>query len=139
MLTYYMTPIVVNAQGSLSVLRAMTCSNSSNQDLREVSTVRQADTARYSLRVNLTTLFSGKVYRGSNPKTPNSVTTGSVKDAIYVWTLSLDDQDLFDNAPLWKDSIQVNVDPIVNTRFDCFVPLALIRCLHQFGVVEQLV
>lgn len=135
MVSYYMTPVSIDAQGQIVIVRAMTTSNASNQDLREVSTIRQIDTARQSLRSYLVGLFSGKSYRTSTPKTPNTVTTRSVKDAIYVWALSLDDQDLFDDAPKWKDAIAVNVNAINNTRFDAFVPLAIIRNLHQLGVV----
>lgn len=137
MLSYYMTPIVADAQGNLVILRSMTTSNSSNQDLRETSTIRQLDTARQSLRVALSTSFTGRSYRASNPKTPNTVTTGSVKQAIYVWARSLDDQDLFDDAEAWKDAIQVSVNALNNTRFDAYVPLAIIRNLHQIGAVLQ--
>lgn len=137
MLSYCMTPVSVDAQGNIAIVRAMTTSNASNQDLREVSTVRQVDTARQSLRVALTTSFTGKAYRSSAPKTPNTVTTSSVKDAIYVWALSLDDQDLFDDAAAYKDAIVVNVNALNNTRFDAFVPLAIIRNLHQIGAVLQ--
>lgn len=137
MLSYYMTPIAVDAQGALAIVRAMTTSNSSNLDLRETCTIRQIDTARYSLRQYLTTLFTGKTYRASNPKTPNTVTTGSVANAIYVWALDLDNQDLYDDAPRWKDAIRVSVNPLVPTRFDAYVPLAIVRALHQIGVVVQ--
>lgn len=133
--TYFLTPIVMNSRDELVVLRARTTSNAANQDLHEVSTIRQMDLARPSLNQRLITLFSGKSYRTSTPKTPNTVTTTSVRDAVYVWTREQDDQDLFDNAAAWKDAIQVNVNGSVNTRFDIYVPFPLIRNLHQLGVV----
>lgn len=135
--SYYMSPITVDSQGNLCVMRSMTCSNASNQDLRETCTIRQIDTARLSLRQYLVALFSGKSYRASNPKTPNTVTTRSVKDAAYVWMRQLDDADLFDDATEWKSAVQCNVNAINNTRFDLYVPLAVIRALHQLGVVLQ--
>lgn len=135
--TYYMTPIVVNQQNQLTVLRATTTFSGQNQDLAEVSTMRQLDTARPALRNRLQGLFTGTSYRASNttPKTPNTVTDGSIKDAIYIWMRELDDQDLFDDAEAWKDALKVNTDPSVNTKKNVFVPLAIIRNLHQLGAV----
>lgn len=135
--SYYMSPIITDAQGNLAVLTSKTTSNASNQDLRESATIRQIDTARGSLRQWLVDRFTGRSYRASTPKTPNTVTTTSVANAAYVWARSLDDQDLFDDAAKWKDAFVCNVNPVVSTRFDLFVPLAIIRMLHQTGVVLQ--
>ncbi len=134
MKTYYMTPIIANSRAQLTVLRATTSSNASNQDLHELSTMRQVDRARPALNQRLVDLFTGKAYRRSTPKTPQTVTTGSVKDAVYVWCTEQDDQDLFDDAASVKDAIKVQVDAVVSTRFDVYVPFNLIRNLHQLGV-----
>lgn len=135
MRTSYLTPLTVNSRGELVILRAVTTSNAANQDLHEVSTIRQVAIARPKLNQRLISLFSGKSYRTSTPKTPNTVTPTSVKDASYVWIREQDDQDLFDNAPAWKDAIACNVDSVVNTRFNLYVPFAIIRNLHQIGSV----
>jgi hypothetical protein len=43
--------------------------------------------------------------------------------------------DLYDGADAFKDAFKANIDPVVPTRVNCFIPLAVIRSLHQLGIV----
>lgn len=133
MMSYYLTPVVVNSNSQLVVLRGRTTSNDANQDLWEWSTIKQLDAGRSALRTRLVSLFSGKSIRSSAPKSPNTVTVTSIKDAIFVFLSEQDDQDLFDDAAAVKDAIAVTQNPTVKTRCDIFVPWNLIRALHQLG------
>lgn len=135
--TYYLTPVSPDSRDNLVIVRPRTTSNASNQDLHEPSIIRQSDRFRHDLRQRLTDNFSGKNYRNSTPKTPNTITTSSVKDCVYVFCREKDDQDLFDDAEAFKDAISVEVDSIVNTRFNVYVPHAVIRSLYQLGVVQS--
>jgi len=136
LMTYYMTPIVVDSQSRLAVLRGRTTSNSATQDLWEWSFIRQMGYGRIQLRTYLQNLFSGKSFRRSGtPKTPNCFTTAGVKDAIYAFLRQLDDQDLYDGAEQYRDAIACNPNAIVPTRLDVFVPWAVIRPMHQIAPV----
>ena len=135
-MTYHLTPIVVDGNGNQVVLRGMTTSASSNMDLRELPVRKQLAYGRIQLRTRLTNLFQGKNFKASgDPKTPNTFTTDSVKTAIFELLQQLDNQDLFDGAQAVKSSISVAQDGTVRTRINVFVPWAVIRAIHQIGVV----
>ncbi len=135
MKTYFMTPIVVDATNRLTILRGVTTSNSSNELFAELCTPKQIANMRISLRQYLTPLFMKKSIKTSGePKTPNTFTTKSVRDAIVGWMQGLDDIDEFDGAEAAKGAVSVNVNPVVRSRLDVFVPLVLMRNIHQLGV-----
>lgn len=136
MSTYFMTVGLVNASGQLTIERPITCSNAANLDLHDLSTMRQIHTSRPNLNQFLTTLFTGKSFRANGvPRTSNTVTLQSIKDAITTWIQGLDDQDRFDGVDVWKSAINVAVDPVISGRVRAFVPYALIRPLYQLTPV----
>jgi len=136
--SYYMTVGMVDGAGYLTIERAVTTSNASNVDLHELSTFRQIHTSRPNLNQYLADRFTGKSLRVTGvPKTSNTVTPTSVRDAVFAWATGMDDQDRYDGAETWKASIACTVDPVYATRLRVFVPYAIIRNLHQLTPVIQ--
>jgi phage tail sheath gpL-like len=137
MKSYYQTPIVAKGASKV-ILRGVTSSSSANELFTEWATAKQLAYDRISLRQYLQGLFHGKNFKANSPaRTPNSITANSVRDAIYVWAKGLDDQDLFDGADAIKNSISVAQDSVVRSRLNIFVPLVLMRNIHQLGVVAS--
>ena len=134
--SYFMTVLVVDGGNRPVIERGMTCSSAANLDIRELSTIRQLHVARPNLNAYLSGLFFPKSLRVTGaPKTANTVTPTSVRDAVIVWAQALDDLDLFDGADSWKSQIQVSQDPTYATRLRIFIPLAIVRSLHQLTTV----
>jgi phage tail sheath gpL-like len=133
--SYGQTPIAVR-NGQKVIIRGVTSLLSSNELFNEWATAKQLAYDRISIRQYLQGLFTGKNFKANSPaRTPNSITTKSVRDAIYVWSKGLDDNDLLDGADAVKDAISVAQDSTVKSRLNIFVPLPLMRNLHQLGVV----
>ncbi len=141
MLTYYMTPLVVDEQSNtLQIMRACTTSNSADQRLQEVSVLQTLDYYRYDMNLFLRARFKQKNYKASGvPKTTNTVTADNIKDAIFEKITVWDDADLFDGALAVRDQIRVNQDALVPTRIDTFVPCKPPLPIHQISVVAGLV
>jgi phage tail sheath gpL-like len=135
--TYYMTPLVVDeAAGKLVVLSGKTTSASADLVLHDWGTIRHLDFLRAAFDARLSSLFKGaNLRRFGMPRTTNTVTVTNIRDAAFVLAVELDAVDLYDGADAFKDSFQANIDPIVPTRVDCFIPLAVLRSLHQLGIV----
>ncbi len=135
--TYYMTPLVVDeSAGALAVLSGKTTSAASDLVLHDWGTIRHLDYLRVAFNTRLWSLFQGvNLRRNGVPRTPNTATVDSIRDAAYVLAVELDAVDLYDGAEAFKDGFKANIDPIVPTRVDCFIPLAVIRSLHQLGIV----
>ena len=73
--------------------------------------------------------------RNGTPHTSNTVTVLSIRDAVFVRAVELDAVDLYDGAEDFKSAFTAEADPIVLGRVNVFIPLAVIRSLHQLGVV----
>jgi phage tail sheath gpL-like len=135
--TYYMTPLAVNeAAGALAVVSGKTTSSSSNAVLHDWGAIRHIDFLRGDFSANLTAKFSGvNLRRNGTPHTPNTVTINDIRDASFVRASQLDAVDLYDGAEAFKAGFTAEPDAIVPGRVNCFIPMALIRSLHQLGVV----
>ena len=132
-----MTPLVVDEwAGALAVLSGKTTSASTDLTLHDWGTIRHLDFLRAAFNARLTALFQGaNLRRNGPPRTPNTVTVQNIRDAAFVLAVELDAVDLYDGADAFKDAFKANIDPIVPTRVDCFIPMAVIRSLHQLGIV----
>lgn len=136
MQTYYMTVGMVDSAGYVTIERAMTCSNASNTDLHEVAVIRQVHTTRPALNQYLADRFTGKSLKTTGtPKTSNTVSPTSVRDAVVAFLQGLDDQDRYDGIDTYKSAVACTVDPSVSGRLRIFVPLAIVRSLHQLTPV----
>src|SRR5207253_9238940 len=94
------------------------------------------DVLRAAFTARLNSLFQGaNLRRYGTPRTTNTVTVDGIRDAAFVLAVELDAVDLYDGAEAFKDAFKANVDPVVPTRVNCFIPLAVIRSLHQLGIV----
>jgi phage tail sheath gpL-like len=135
--TYYLTPIAVSQSlGQLAVVSGKTTSSSADLTLHDWGTIRHLDYLRIAFNARLGALFSGvSIRRNGVPHTANTVTLTSIVDAAFVLAQQLDETDLFDGAAQFQSAFQANFDPVVPTRVDCFIPLAVIRSLHQLGIV----
>jgi phage tail sheath gpL-like len=135
--SYYMTPLVVDeAAGALVVLSGKTTSASEELLLHDWGTIRHLDYLRVAFTTRLSSLFKGaNLRRYGTPRTTNTITVDSIRDAAFVLAVELDAVDLYDGADAFKDGFKAEIDSVVPTRVRCFIPLAVIRSLHQLGVV----
>lgn len=135
--TYFLTPLAVSeVAGALAVVSGKTTSGSSNLLLHDWGTIRHIDFLRASFSARLTELFTGvNLRRNGTPHSPNTVTVTNIRDAAFVRASDLDAADLYDGAEAFKDAFTAEVDPVIPTRVNCFIPLAVVRSLHQIGVV----
>jgi phage tail sheath gpL-like len=135
--TYYMTPLAVNeSAGALVVVSGKTTSASANAILHDWGTIRHIDFLRQAFKARLSDLFSGvNLRRNGSPQTPNTVTVANIRDACVVLAVELDAIDLYDGAEEFKESFVAEADSILPGRVNCYVPLAVIRSLHQLGIV----
>ena len=73
--------------------------------------------------------------RNGPAHTPNVLTLDSIRDALIAEAARLDGLDLYDGIDAFKNAFQFNFDPNVPDRVNGYVPLAVIRSLHQLGLV----
>lgn len=139
--SYYLTPLVVDeASSTLQIMTARTTSNDADQRLHEVSVMMTLAYYRYDMNQFLRTRFRRKTYKAAGtPRTTNCITDDNVKDAMYERVVLWDDADLFDGAESIRDQIRVNVDPVVRTRINTFLPCKPPLPVHQISVVAGLV
>lgn len=135
--TYYMTPLAVDeVAGALAVVSGKSTSSSADLLLHDWGTILHLDYLRYAFNLRLWTLFEGtNIRRNGTPHTPNTITTDSIVDAAYVLARELDVLDLYDGAETFRDAFRAAFDSNVPTRVNCFIPMAVIRSLHQLGIV----
>jgi phage tail sheath gpL-like len=135
--TYYLTPLAVDeVAGALVIVSGKTTSASADLLLHDWGTILHLDYMRFAFNERLWTLFKGThIRRNGTPHTPNTITVQSIVDAAYVMAIELDAVDLYDGAEAFKAAFKANFDPFVPTRVNCFIPMAVIRSLHQLGIV----
>ena len=63
------------------------------------------------------------------------ITLDSIRDALIAEAARLDALDLYDGADAFKSAFQFNFDPNVPDRVNGYIPLAVIRSLHQLTLV----
>lgn len=133
--TYYMTPLAVDeVAGKLVVVSGKTTSNNANLVLHDWGSIRHIDFMRADFSSVLSTTFAGtNLRRYGVPNTPNTVTVTNIRDASYVEAVRLDAIDLYDGAETFKAAFTAEIDSVVPTRVNCFIPLAVIRSLHQIA------
>ena len=135
-MTYGLTPLVTSPTGVQTVVRAMTTMSTDNADLKELPVRKQLAFGRIQVRATCQRYFTGKNFKAnSGPKTPNCFGVANVRTAIFELLLALDNQDLYDGAVKFKDAISAEQDATVKTRINVFVPWAVMRAIHQGGVV----
>lgn len=134
--TYYMTPLAVDEiAGQLVVVSGKTTSASADATLHDWGVIRHIGFLRVSFSRRLSSLFAGKnLRRNGTPHTPNTVTVDNIRDAAIVLARELDLVDLYDGAEEFKSGFKAEADAVVPGRVNCFIPLAVVRSLHQLGV-----
>mgnify|MGYP001612031668 CR=1 FL=1 len=135
--TYFMTPLAVDEiAGTLDVVSGKTTSSSQDGTLHDWGTIRHIDFLRQSFSARLSSVFAGtNLRRNGTPHTANTVTVISIRDQAFLHATVLDAVDLYDGAEAFKDGFRAEPDAILPGRVNCFVPLAVIRSLHQIGAV----
>ena len=142
MLTYYMTPVALNeSAGALYIVRDRTTSSDQDQRTWSWGGIAVIDYIRADLNVFLSTMFAGKSFRpsGVTPRTPNTVTANSVREAIVERFRQYDSIDFIDDFDSIAKGIVANPDAIVANRVDVFVPIRIPVPLYQIAGVAALV
>lgn len=136
--TYGLTPIAVTTDGRKVVVKGRTT------DLTPISSGGTPDWGVAQLlgwdRVQFvgagSAAIAGKsIRRNGTPRSENTITIAQIKAALIAKARDLDDQDLYDGIDVWKDAFTLAPNANDPTRVDGFVPMAVIRPLHQLGLV----
>lgn len=135
--TYYMTPLAVDdVSGEVVVVSGKTTSASANLTLHDWGVIAHIDYLRDAFSTRLSDTFKGvNLRRNGVPRTVNTVTVSDIRDACVGLAAELDAVDLYDGVDAFKAAFKAEPDAVVPGRVNCFVPLAVIRGLHQLGVV----
>lgn len=136
LLTYYMTPVVYDdVANSHKILRDRTTDPTSDQRLWSWGAIATLDYIRSDLNSFLSGLFSGKSFKasGQSPKTPNTITTNSIREAIAERLRSYDSIDFVDDIDNLVKGVTANQDGIVVNRVNVFVPLRIPVPLYQLS------
>lgn len=133
--SYGLTPHIVTASGTMAICKGRTTYGGSNTDLRDWGVIRHLQFLRIDFSAVGGALVAGKNIRKTGiPHSANVITLDSIKDSLYAEAVRLDGIDLFDGAALFRDAFQFNFNVSVPSRVDGFIPLAIIRGIHQLGL-----
>lgn len=128
LLTYYMTPVVYDdTSNTHKIVRGRTTSPNPDQRLWAWGTIDTLDYVRYDLSGFLSTLFSGKSFKASGqpPRTPNTITTRSIADAVAERYRTYDGIDFIDDVDNLVKSLTAAQDAIVVNRVNVFAPIRI--------------
>jgi phage tail sheath gpL-like len=128
LLTYYMTPVVYDdTSNTHKIVRGRTTSPNSDQRLWAWGTLDTLDYIRYDMNGFLSTLFSGKSFKASGlpPRTPNTITTRSIADAVAERLRTYDAIDFVDDVDNLVKSLSAAQDAIVVNRVNVFLPMRI--------------
>ena len=135
--TYGMTPHIVDeTTNTLLVQKGRTTWVGPDDGSRDWGMQQHLSFIRVRMR-----FVGGNAIKGRNirktgtPHTANVVTLDTIRNALIGEAFRLDGLDLFDGAKQWAATFQLGFNPSVPSRADAFVPAALVRPIHQFGLV----
>lgn len=133
--SYQMTPIVVNESANTQyIVRDRTCSTDPDQRQWSWGGIAVLDYMRSDMNSFLGTLFAGKTFKAvTAPRTPNTVTTNSIRDAIAERLRSYDSIDFVDDIDAITKGVTAQQDAIVLNRVNVFIPVRIPVPLYQLS------
>jgi len=134
--TYGLTPVCVTADGRQVIAKGRSTWQTDAGAFRDWGGGQHVGYLRLRFIAVGSALIAGKSIRRYGPAhTPKVLTLESIRDALIAEASRLDGLDLYDGVDVFKDAFQFNFDPNLPDRVNGYVPLAVIRSLHQLGLV----
>ena len=134
--TYGLAPVCVTADGRLVIAKGRSTWQTDAGPFRDWGGGQHVGYMRLRFIAVGGALIAGKNIRRNGPAhTPNVLTLESNRDALIAEASRLDGLDLYDGIEAFKDAFRFNFDPNVPDRVNGYAPLAVIRSLHQLGLV----
>lgn len=134
--TYGLTPVCVTADGRQVIAKGRTTWQTDAGPFRDWGGGQHVGFLRLRFVAVGSALIAGKNIRRNGPAhSPNVITVESIRDALIAEAARLDAIDLYDGAETFKSAFQFSFDPNLSDRVNGYVPLAVIRSLHQLTLV----
>ena len=134
--TYGLTPVCVTADGRQVIAKGRTTWQTDAGPFRDWGGGQHVGFLRLRFVAVGAALIAGKNIRRNGPAhSPNVITLESIRDALIAEAARLDAIDLYDGAETFKGAFQFSFDPNLPGRVNGYVPLAVIRSLHQLTLI----